>query len=135
MELTFDINFEGLISLKRLFNEITLDEYRLILKKEERSYDAYQAGKSFLKELKANSPLRPQDLMDELFEDGFMNIVVSMSNDEASALAGFVRQVTIIELEQIIKSKKIAKEANKALWIIKDCLQISGTNIDRLPFR
>ena len=133
MELTFDINFEGLISLKRLFHKITLDDYRLILKKEERSYDAYQAGKIFLTELKANTPIRQQDLTDMLFEDGFMSVVMNMSNDEASALAGFVRHITIVELEKIIKNKLIANEANKALWVIRDRLQMSGTNIDR-PF-
>ena len=133
MELTFEINFDGLISLKKLFSEITLDQYRLILKKEEASYDSYQAGKIFLKEIKENSPLRPEDLNDELFDDGFMSIVVVMSKDEVAALARFIRVATIIELEQIIKNKKIAKQANEALWIIRDCLQVSGTNIDR-PF-
>ena len=133
MELTFEINFDGLISLRKLFSEITLDQYRLILKKEEASYDCYQAGKIFLKELKENCPLRPEDLNDGLFDDGFMSIVVMMSKDEVAALARFIRVVTIVELEQIIKNKKVAKQANEALWIIRDCLQVSGTNIDR-PF-
>ena len=131
MAIYFETNLDGLFSLKRLFKKITLDDYRMILKREELSIDAYHAGRVFLKELIDNSPFSPQDLKDEMFEDGFISIEVMLSDDEISSFLGFVKSITILELEKIIKNKEIAKKVGEALWIVRESLYKYVSNIDR----
>jgi hypothetical protein len=53
-----------------------------------------------------------------------------LSTDEASALSQFVRRMTIVELEVILKNKHVAKEAMNGLWVIKESLNRWGSNID-----
>ena len=53
-----------------------------------------------------------------------------LSNDEASALSQFLRRISIVKLEEILKNKKVAKEAMNGVWVIKESLNRWGSNID-----
>jgi hypothetical protein len=132
MNLGIDIDYKEFLGLQRFFKLVTLDDYLAILKKDEVAYDAYTTGKKILKELIANTPIEINDLKDDdFFGDGFMSIAIFISKDEASALAKLVRVITIIDLENIIKNKEMAKEANNAFWGMKEVLNKLGSNLDR----
>ena len=65
-------------------------------------------------EIKNSLPPDENCLDDDLFEDGFLSVSVILSTDEASALSQFVRRLTIVELEAILKNKQAAKEIAKS---------------------
>lgn len=132
MNLGIDINYKEFLGLQIFFKRVTLDDYLPILKKDEIAYDAYITGKKFLKELIAHTPIQINDLKDDdFFGDGFMSIAIFISKDEASAFSKLVRVITIIHLENIIKNKEMAKEANNAFWGMNEVLNKLGTNLDR----
>jgi hypothetical protein len=129
MMLGFHADYAELIALKALFKAATFEDYAIINNPANTS-DAQSAGRKLYAEIFNNLPPDESCLEDELFEDGFLSVSVMLSTHEASALSQFVRRITIVELEAILKNKKAAKEAINGLWVIKESLNRWGSNID-----
>jgi hypothetical protein len=130
MMLGFDVDYAELMALSELFKKITLKDYLLLCKSEEVSQEAYFLGKKLGAEIGNSIPLAETDLEDDLFEDGFISVSLLLSNSEAAAFSKFVRVVKINDVEIILLDKKMSKEANNGLWVIKEALQRWGTNLD-----
>ena len=129
MMLGFHADYEELIALRALFKAATFGDYSIINNPASTS-DAQAAGRKVHAEIKNSLPPDGNCLDDDLFEDGFLSVSVMLSTDEASALSQFVRRLTIVELEAILKNKQAAKEAMNGLWVIKESLNRWGSNID-----
>jgi len=130
MMLGFDVDYSELAALNELFRKITPNDYLSVCKSDEIAQEAFFAGKKVFSEVKNSLPLAQSDLDDDLFEDGFISVSVLLSNSEASALSKFVRLLKINEIEIILLDKKLSKEANNGIWVIKEALQRWGTNLD-----
>jgi hypothetical protein len=129
MMLGFHVDFEELVALRALFKVATFEDYSVINNQANIS-DAQAAGRKVYAEIRNSLPPDGNCLDDDLFEDGFLSVSVMLSNDEASALSQFVRRMTIVELEAILRNKQVAKEAMNGLWVIKESLSRWGSNID-----
>ena len=129
MMLGFHADYEELVALRALFKTATFEDYSIINNPANTS-DAQAAGRKVYAEIKNSLPPDENCLDDDLFEDGFLSVSVMLSTDEASALSQFVRRLTIVELEAILKNKQAAKEAMNGLWVIKESLNRWGSNID-----
>lgn len=129
MMLGFHADYEELLALRALFKAATFEDYSIINNPANTS-DAQSAGRNVLAEINNSLPPDGNCLDDDLFEDGFLSVSVMLSTDEASALSQFVRRMTIVELEAILKNKQAAKEAMNGLWVIKESLSRWGSNID-----
>ena len=129
MMLGFHVDFEELVALRELFKGATFEDYSVINNQANIS-DAQAAGRKVHAEIRNSLPPDGNCLDDDLFEDGFLSVSVMLSNDEASALSQFVRRMTIVELEAILRNKQVAKEAMNGLWVIKESLSRWGSNID-----
>jgi len=129
MMLGFHADYEELVALRALFKVATFADYSIINNPANTS-DAQVAGRKVYTEIKHSLPPDESCLDDDLFEDGFLSVSVMLSTDEASALSQFVRRMTIVELEVILKNKHVAKEAMNGLWVIKESLNRWGSNID-----
>ena len=129
MMLGFHADYEELVALRALFKAATFGDYSII-KNLANTSDAQAAGRKVLAEISNSLPPDGNCLDDDLFEDGFLSVSVMLSTDEASALSQFVRRLTIVELEAILKNKQAAKEAMNGLWVIKESLNRWGSNID-----
>jgi hypothetical protein len=129
MMLGFHADYEELVALRALFKAATFGDYSII-KNPANTSDAQAAGHKVLAEISNSLPPDGNCLDDDLFEDGFLSVSVMLSTDEASALSQFVRRMTIVELEAILKNKQAVKEAMNGLWVIKESLNRWGSNID-----
>jgi hypothetical protein len=129
MMLGFHADYEELVALRALFKAATFEDYSIVNNPANTS-DAQAAGHKVYAEIKNSLPPDVNCLDDDLFEDGFLSVSVVLSTDEASALSQFVRRMTIVKLEVILKNKKLAKEAMNGLWVIKESLNRWGSNID-----
>jgi hypothetical protein len=129
MMLGFHADYEELVALRALFKAATFGDYSII-KNPANTSNAQAAGRKVLAEISNSLPPDGNCLDDDLFEDGFLSVSVMLSTDEASALSQFVRRLTIVELEAILKNKQAAKEAMNGLWVIKESLNRWGSNID-----
>ena len=129
MMLGFHADYEELVALKALFKVATFEDYSIINNPASTS-EAQAAGRKVYAEIKNSLPPDENCLDDDLFEDGFLSVSVMLSTDEASALSQFLRRMTIVELEAILKNKHVAKEAMNGLWVIKESLNRWGSNID-----
>ena len=129
MMLGFHADYEELVALRALFKVATIQDYSIINNPANTS-DAQEAGRKVHSEISNSLPLDGNCLDDDLFEDGFLSVSVMLSTDEASALSQFVRRMTIVELEAILKNKQAVKEAMNGLWVIKESLNRWGSNID-----
>ena len=127
--LGFHADYEELVALRALFKAATFGDYSII-KNPANTSNAQAAGRKVLAEISNSLPPDGNCLDDDLFEDGFLSVSVMLSTDEASALSQFVRRLTIVELEAILKNKQAAKEAMNGLWVIKESLNRWGSNID-----
>jgi hypothetical protein len=130
MMLGFDVDYAELAALNELFSKITPNDYLLVCKADEIAQEAFFAGKKVFYEMKNSFPFAQSDLDDDLFEDGFISVSVLLSNSEAAALSKFVRLVKINDIELILCNKRLSKEANNGVWVIKEALQRWGTNLD-----
>jgi hypothetical protein len=129
MMLGFHADYKELVALRAFFKAATFEDYSIINNPAGTS-DAQAAGRKVHAEIKNSLPPDENSLDDDLFEDGFLSVSVMLSTDEASALCQFVRRMTIVELEVILKNKQAAKEAMNGLWVIKESLSRWGSNID-----
>ena len=129
MMLGFHADYEELVALKALFKAATFEDYSIINNPASTS-EAQAAGRKVYAEIKNSLPPDENCLDDDLFEDGFLSVSVMLSTDEASALSRFVRRITIVEIETILKDRQTAKEAMNGLWVIKESLNRLGSNID-----
>jgi hypothetical protein len=129
MMLGFHADYEELVALRTLFKAATFEDYSIINNPANTS-DAQAAGHKVYAEIKNSLPPDENCLDDDLFEDGFLSVSVMLSSDQAIALSQFVRRMTIVELEVILKNKQAAKEAMNGLWVIKESLNRWGSNID-----
>jgi hypothetical protein len=129
MMLGFHADYEELVALRALFKTATFEDYSIINNPANTS-DAQAAGRKVYAEIKNSLPPDENCLDDDLFEDGFLSVSVMLSTDQAIALSQFVRRMTIVELEVILKNKQAAKEAMNGLWVIKESLNRWGSNID-----
>ena len=127
--LGFHADYEELVALRALFKTATFEDYSIINNPANTS-DAQAAGRKVYAEIKNSLPPDENCLDDDLFEDGFLSVSVMLSTDQAIALSQFVRRMTIVELEVILKNKQAAKEAMNGLWVIKESLNRWGSNID-----
>ena len=129
MMLGFHADYEELVALRALFKAATFEDYSIINNPADTS-DAQAAGRKVYAEIKNSLPPDESCLDNDLYEDGFLSVSVMLSTDEASALSRFVRRLTIVELETILKGRQTAKEAMNGLWVIKESLIRWGSNID-----
>jgi hypothetical protein len=129
MMLGFHADYEELVDLIELFKADNFGDYSII-KNPANTSNAQAAGRKVLAEISNSLPPDGNCLDDDLFEDGFLSVSVMLSTDEASALSQFVRRLTIVELEAILKNKQAAKESMNGLWVIKESLNRWGSNID-----
>jgi hypothetical protein len=129
MMLGFHADYKELIALMELFKAATFEDYSIINNPASTS-DAQAAGRKLYAEIKNSLPPDTSFLDDDSFEDDFLSVSVMLSTDQASALSQFVRRLTIVELETILKNKQVAKEAMNGLWVIKESLNRWGSNID-----
>ena len=127
--LGFHADYSELIALKALFKSATFEDYSIINNLENTS-EAQAAGLKLKVEITNSLPPDHNCLDDDLFEDGFLSVSVVLSDNEASALSQFLRHLSIVKLEEILKNKKIAKEAMNGVWVIKESLNRWGSNID-----
>jgi hypothetical protein len=129
MMLGFHADYEELVALRALFKVATFEDYSIINNPASTS-DAQAAGRKVHAEISNSLPPDGSFLDDDLFEDGFLSVSVMLSTDEASALSRFLRRMSIVKLEEILKNKKLAKEAMNGVWVIKEALNRWGSNID-----
>ena len=129
MMLGFHADYEELVALRALFKAATFEDYSIINNPASTS-DAQAAGRKMHIEIINSLPPDGSLLDDDLFEDGFLSVSVMLSTDEASALSQFLRRMSIVKLEEILKNKKVAKEAMNGVWVIKESLNRWGSNID-----
>lgn len=129
MMLGFHADYEELVALRALFKAATFEDYSIINNPANTS-DAQAAGRKVHAEISNSLPPDGNCLDDDLFEDGFLSVSVMLSTNEASALSQFLRCMSIVKLEEILRNKKVAKEAINGVWVIKESLNRWGSNID-----
>ena len=124
MMLGFHADHEELVALSALFKAATFEDYSIINDPANTS-DAQAAGRKVYAEIKNSLP--PDE---NCLDNDFLSVSVMLSTYQAIALSQFVRRMTIVELEVILKNKQAAKNAMNGLWVIKESLNRWDSNID-----